>query len=134
MVTHPAATGVAVVARPEEMAVTEAVEAVAALRGHGLPVAAAVLNAVREGDLGDADARALRTAAENGDPVARAAAGAALRRARRAAADRAHLERLGTGTGLPVIRLPAIVRRRFDLAAVERLAEAIPANGRPGAM
>lgn len=135
VVTHPAATGIAVVAQPEEMAVTEAVEAAATLRGHGLPVAAAVLNGVREGGLADADARALRTAAENGDPAARAAAGAALRRARRAGADRAHLERLGAGTGLPVITLPAVVSRRFDLAAVERLADALPANGgRPEAM
>lgn len=129
VVTHPAATGIAVVAQPEEMAVTEAVEAAATLRGHGMPVAAAVLNAVREGELADADARALRIAAENGDPAARAAARAALRRARRADADRAHLARLGAGTGLPVICLPAVVRRRFDLAAVERLADAIPADG-----
>ena len=48
VVSHPAATGVAIVARPEELAVSEAVEAAAALRERGLPVAAAVLNGVRE--------------------------------------------------------------------------------------
>ena len=75
--------------------------------------------------------------------IAIAVAGAAQRVAHRAE-QRAHFEglvehlhraeqasRLGAGIGLPVVELPELVRRRFDLAAIGILADALAASGEP---
>ncbi len=135
VVTHPAATGVAIVARPEELAVAEAVEASAALRERGMPVAAAVLNGVR-GDRFRADEEpALSAVAAREDGPASRAAAAGLRHLARQRSDDGYRRRLAEGTGLPVLELPEIVRRRFDLGALGTLADALAAaasrNGRP---
>ena len=136
VVSHPAATGITLVARPEELSVTEAVEAAGILRAHGLPVAAAVLNGVRDERFADAEAPALEAAAAGPPGTNREAVTAALAHLARQRSDAGYRERLATGTGLPVLELPEIVRRRFDLAAVERLAAALGGaigapNGRP---
>jgi anion-transporting ArsA/GET3 family ATPase len=135
VVRHPAATGIAVVARPEELAVAEAVEAAQTLVRDGMPVAAAILNGVRAERFSSADEPALEAAAGGGaaGPV-REAATAALRHLELQRADAGYRERIAA-TGLPVIDLPRLVCRRFDLAALEALAGALrdgaSGNGRP---
>lgn len=124
VVSHPAATGVVVVALPEELAVAEAVEAATTLAGHGLPVAATVLNGVRPPRFADEDVPALTAVAGGAGPVA-GGAGAALRHLEHQRADAAYRARLAEGTGLPVIELPRLVRRRIDLDAVGELADVL---------
>lgn len=136
VVSHPGATGITLVARPDELSVTEAVEGAAMLREGGLPVAAAVLNGVRERRFSDSEAPALEAAAAGPQGAERDAAGAALAHLARQHADAGYRERLAAEIGLPVLELPEIVERRFDLAALERLAAALGAaigaqNGRP---
>lgn len=135
VVAHPAATGIAVVARPEELAVAEAVEAAWALRARGLPVAATVLNGVRERRFSPGDEPALAALATAGDgPPARAGA-AGLRHLHEQLADAAYARRLAADTELPVLELPQLVRRRLDLGALQGLAatlgDELSRNGRP---
>lgn len=132
VIEHPAATGVAVVARPDELSVTEALEALARLRERGLPVALAVLNAVSATRFGDDEEAALRRAAAEAPAPARDAAAAGLRHLERQRAEDEHRRRLREESGLPVLELPAVVRRRFDLPALEPLAGAAAAAIRPG--
>jgi anion-transporting ArsA/GET3 family ATPase len=126
VVSHPDATGIVLVALPEELAVSEAVEAAATLSGHGLPVAAAVLNGVRPPRFGDGDAPALEAVADSEGPVGEAAR-ASLRHLVHQRSDAAYRERLNAGTGLPVIELPRLVRRRIDLEALDVLADTLAA-------
>lgn len=122
VVSHPGATGIAVVARPEELSVTEAVEATEILRRQALPVAAAVLNGVREPRFGGDDEPVLRRMADAGDPRAQVAARASLEHLEGARHDAAYRERLERESGLPVTSLPQLVRRRMGVPAIEELA------------
>lgn len=134
VVSHPAATGIVIVALPEELPVSEAIEAATSLRGHGLPVAAAVLNAVRFDRFAAGDAPALTGALEHGSAPVREAARAALEHLGHQQADAAYRERLGSETGLPVIDLPEIITRRFDIASLAALADALALDaGTPAA-
>lgn len=122
VVSHPAATGIAIVALPEELAVSEAVEAATILRGHGLPVAAAVLNGVHPRRFSDDEGPVLeRVASETDGPVGGAARAAATHLGHQRT-DAEYRARLAEGCGVPVIDLPRLVRRRMDLAAVQELA------------
>lgn len=127
VIAHPAATGIVIVARPQELAVAEAIEATATLRGHGLPVAAAVLNGVHPPRFSPADAPALATVAEDPGPAGEAAR-AALRHLQSQEDDDVYRTRLEAESGLPVIELPRVVRRRIDLGALELLADALSAG------
>jgi anion-transporting ArsA/GET3 family ATPase len=131
VVQHPAATGVAVVARPDELPVGEACDAVERLDELGVPVAAAILNAAipRRIDAEEADALGAALAGDVG-PAGRAAAEAAL--AELAAAERqgTHRERLES-TRLPVLELPLLASGRIDEAAIDRLAAALLDQLRP---
>ena len=119
VVSHPAATGIVIVAQPQELAVAEAIEATATLRGHGLPVAAAVLNGVHPARFCRIRrARRSRAVADAPGAVGEAAR-AALRHLEQQGDDAAYRARLADGTGLPVIDLPRVVRRRIDLPALE---------------
>jgi len=131
VVSHPAATGIVIVARPHELAVAEAIEATQTMRGHGLPVAAAVLNGVHPERFSTDDAPALAAVAEDPGPLGEAAR-AGLRHLERQEDDDAYRARLVAETGLPVIDLPRLVRPRIDLPALELLADALAA-GVPGA-
>jgi anion-transporting ArsA/GET3 family ATPase len=136
VISHPAATGIALVARPEELAVTEAVEAAGILRDAGLPVAATVLNGVRDARFAPSDAPALREAVRMADGPPREAVAAALRHLEHQERDAAYRHRLAEGSDLPVIELPELVRRRFDLTAIETLADVMAGavadgDGRP---
>lgn len=124
VVSHPAATGIVIVARPQELAVAEAIEATGTLRGHGLPVAAVVLNGLHTGRFSPGDVPAL-TAVAAGDGAVGEAARAALRHIEQQGDDDAYRARLGAETGLPVIDLPRVVRRRIDLEALELLADVL---------
>lgn len=127
VVSHPAATGIMIVARPQELAVAEAIEATQILRGHGLPVAAAVLNGVHPDRFSADDADPLGVVAADPGPIGQAAR-AALRNLGHQEDDAAYRTRLAADTGLPVIDLPRIVRRRIDVSALELLADALAAG------
>jgi anion-transporting ArsA/GET3 family ATPase len=110
VIRHPGATGIAVVARPEDLAVSEALEAIATLRDKGLPVTCAVVNAVRRSAFGPADVAALRTAmaSSSAGDAERAAAGAAIAAAEGAAHDDREVEGLARAAGIAVAVLPAV--------------------------
>ncbi|MGD9695023.1 MAG: ArsA family ATPase [Thermoleophilia bacterium] len=131
VITHPAATGVMVVARPQELPVSEAAEATAHLRRHGLPVAAAVMNGMGARRFGPDDEAPLRAAAAGSADDVRAAAGLALAHLDRQRAEDAYARRLAAETGLPVTVLPRIVRPmdRDALAVLaDALGEGVPAR------
>jgi anion-transporting ArsA/GET3 family ATPase len=131
VIHHPAATGVAVVAIPEELAVSEAIEAVAALRERDLPVAAAIINAMRASQMTPADEAPLRAVADGtaGD-AERAAARAAIDTLVAARHDADEAEALVRGTGLPVVSLPEVADLQPGSGGLERLAAALMADGR----
>lgn len=123
VVSHPAATGIVLVARPEELSVTEAAEAAEALRRGGLPVAAAVLNGLRPARFADHEEPALRRlAGDPGDGPASVAARMSLEHLQGRRHDVAYRARLEEGTGLPVAALPQLVRRRMGVTALADLA------------
>lgn len=127
VIRHPQATGVAVVARPEDLAVTEAVEAVAALRAKGLPVTCAVMNGVRRSPFGPGDRQALavaREAAVAGSPE-RAAADAALAVATGADHDAREVDGLAQAGGLPVAVLPEVPDLSPGSGGLEALSAAL---------
>jgi anion-transporting ArsA/GET3 family ATPase len=141
VVSHPAATGIALVARPEELAVTEALEAAGALRARGLPVALAVMNGAAERRFDADEARvmagavgALRAAPAGtraGEGVL-AALEAALQQREREIEDGEQTGRLAAGAGVPVLELP-LLPRRLDVVGVGELADAIAASPVSGA-
>ena len=125
VISHPAATGVALVARPDELPVGEALDAVERLDELGVPVAAAVLNATTPQRFSVQDDQALRAALADGMPVAgRTAAAAALDERVRAGREREQCARL-VAAGLPVIELPRLTGARVDDEGVAELAEAL---------
>lgn len=130
VVRHPGATGIAVVARPEDLAVTEAVEAIAILRGKGMPVTCAVVNGVRRSPFGPADAQAL--SAVQGDPSAgeaeRAAATAALAMVAGAEHDEREVEGLARDGGVPVAVLPEVPDLSPGSGGLETLSAALMAD------
>lgn len=129
VIHHPAATGVVVVATPEDLAVSEAIEAVATLRDRGLPVAAAVMNAVRSSTVMATDAPPLAAVvAGAGADAARAAARAALDTLVAARHDADETTSLRVGTGLPVASLPQVSDLRPGSGGLERLAAALMAD------
>ncbi len=124
VITHPAATGVALVALPDELPVSEAIDAARILRERSIPLALAVLNQRSERRFAETEAGALTAATIETEGVAQAAADAALRHLDRQAIEAAHAERLASGTGLPVLSLPRVVDDPFDLEAIGTLATA----------
>jgi anion-transporting ArsA/GET3 family ATPase len=134
VVSHPAATGIAVVARPEELAVSEAVETVATLHDRELPVAACVLNAIsahRFAAVDEAPLAAAREAATGGEPGVAAALDAALAHRERQAGEEALAARLVDEVDVPVVELPLLARRRVDLPEIGALADAMSAGREP---
>lgn len=136
LLSDPAVTGVVVVASPEEMPVTEALELVDDLVGTGVDLAAVVVNRVlpelfgrAEEEVFDrlADAEASqRLAAASGHPVAGVLEAARLAvRLRRTRA--AHLTRLrqGLGPGTDVLYVPELFSRSHGRRATRQVAEAL---------
>lgn len=123
VISHPAATGILLVARPDELSVTEAVEATATLRRDGLPVAAAVLNGVREPRFAPDEVRVLEElSGPDRPPAVAAAAAASLRRLDHERRDRAFAGRLRDETGLPLVQVPHLVRRHIGVAELKVMA------------
>lgn len=134
VIRHPAATGVAVVAAPEDLAVTEAVEAVGALRSKGLPVTCAVVNAVRRSPFTDADVRALRAAvaAPGASDADRAAALAAVAVAEGAEHDAREVAGLARDAALPVAVLPVVADLSPGSGGLEALSAALMSDAAIG--
>lgn len=123
VISHPAATGVAVVARPDELPIGEAIDAVERLDELGVPVGSAILNAATPWRFDDDDERALRATLEHqpsgGGAAAARAALDELERARREAGLRDRL----VAAGLPLLELPLLTRARGDAEAIGVLAD-----------
>jgi anion-transporting ArsA/GET3 family ATPase len=130
VIRHPGATGIVVVARPEDLAISEALEAIQTLRNKGLPVACAVVNAVRRSAFGPADVAALRTAmaAPTAGDAARAAAGAAVAAAEGAAHDDREVDGLAHAAGVPVAVLPVARGLSPGSGGLEALSAALLAS------
>lgn len=123
VIAHPAATGILIVARPDELSVTEAAEAAATLTEQGLPVAATVLNGVREPRFAADEVGALRALAEADGAVAvGTAARAALRHLDHEQRDARFARRLADETGLAPALVPQLVRRHIGVAELTILA------------
>jgi anion-transporting ArsA/GET3 family ATPase len=128
VIQHPGATGVAVVARPEELAVSESIETVAALHERGLPVAAVVANAVTARRFAPEEEDVLLALAASPDPTVAGTAEAALGHLARQAEEEALLERLADAVDVPVLELPRLLRPRTPLEALEPIADALAAS------
>lgn len=124
VISHPAATGIAVVARPDELPVSEALDAIDRLRAAELPVAAAILNCITPRRFSDEDVAALESARALVNGSERGAIDAALAESRRAAREARHARDL-EGGGVPVIRLPLLARGAGRLAGLEELASTV---------
>lgn len=122
VVSHPGATGIAVVARPEELSVTEALEAVQSLRDSGLPVAAAVMNGMSPARFDTGEEAILSALAAPGPGPVATAARLSLRQLEESRHDRAHLRRFRDESGLPVTVLPQLVRRNMGITGLGVLA------------
>lgn len=130
VIHHPAATGIVVVAQPEELAVSEALEAVQTLRSRDLPVAAAIMNAVAPSAFTEGDEPALTVVAadQSAHDASRAAARAALASLRRSRHDAMETEALAGGSGVPVATLPVVPDLRPGSGGLERLAAVLMAD------
>jgi anion-transporting ArsA/GET3 family ATPase len=105
MLSDPQRTGVVVVARPEEMAVNEALALQGALPERlGLRVDLFVVNGLEPGRFDAAEAGALAAAAPDSGP-----ARIALAQSERVRAQRAELARLRRSAQAPVVTLPQLV-------------------------
>lgn len=121
------ATGVAVVARPEEMAVNEAVELERALAGEAAGTRFSIDRVLANGVFPDrfspADVTTIeRAASVLGPGPAADALTAATQENRRAAAQRRQLERLGRQVSAPVSELPFLFESDLGVEQLERLA------------
>jgi anion-transporting ArsA/GET3 family ATPase len=121
------ATGVALVARPEEMAVNEAIELEGALAhpedNTSFSIDRVIANGVFPDRFGDDEAERLARLEERADGAAAAALAAAAEEHRRARAQRRQLERLRKGVEEPVAELPFLFESDLAAAHIDRLAE-----------
>lgn len=130
VIHHPAATGIVVVAQPDELAVSEALEAVQTLRSRDLPVATAIMNAVAPSAFTEGDEPALTVVAadQSADDASRAAARAALASLRRSRHDARETAALAGGSGIPVATLPVVPDLSPGSGGLERLAAVLMAD------
>jgi anion-transporting ArsA/GET3 family ATPase len=105
---------------PEEMAVNEALELVAALRALDLNVARLVVNLVQPEPVSGAVAELVRAAGSTGDPPAWSIPAAAALSAQRV--QRASIERLSRAVDGPIIRLPIAPGGSLDEASLVEIA------------
>ncbi len=122
LVSDPERTAVVAVARPEEMPVNETLQLRRELRDAiGLPVSLAVVNRLLPSRLSAAEARALATHAAHVGGASSIAVDAALRRHRRAKAERAQLARLRRGLDCPVVSMRELLHPALDAHAIRTL-------------
>lgn len=134
VVKHQAATGIVLVARPEELPVTEAVEAAATLRAGQFPVAAAIMNGMAPRRFRAEDASVLGRV-DLRDPRTAAVIRGALRADHHARVEHSHLAELQAGTGLVPQVLPdlgPVVIAQSELGLLADALDGAPAAaGRP---
>ncbi len=119
LVEDPSCTAVVLVATPEELPVSEALEAAAALRGDGLPLAGVIANGAYPPLFAAEEAARLASVDADGRPLAAAALRAAASRAARTEDQREQLDRLGDDV---LAELPFLFEARVGAAAVGALA------------
>ena len=128
-VGDPAQTGVAVVARGEEMAVNESIELEAALRGDderpGFAVERIYVNGLYPERFNPEERERIRSLATRAAPPAAGPLRAAAREAERASEQRAQAERLRSATSAPLTELPFVFAPRLGAAELQRLSEAL---------
>jgi anion-transporting ArsA/GET3 family ATPase len=117
LLDDPDRTAVVLVTTPEELPVSETLEAIDDLSGEGFPLAGVIANAVYEGLFDAADADALSEVDARG--AASAAAAAARSRLARTADQHEQLERVRPC----LAELPFLFERRLDIPAVASLGE-----------
>jgi anion-transporting ArsA/GET3 family ATPase len=124
LLADPERTGYVAVALPEEMPVNETLELERRLpEAIGTGLAAIVVNAVWPERFSAADAKVLRSAADNGHvPGAAPALGAALTAHERARSQRGHVRRLRRAANARVVTLPYLFGADLGLPEYERLA------------
>jgi hypothetical protein len=129
LLVDPAVTSLALVTLPEEMPVSEAIELDQQVRALlGIPRGALLVNAVPEPRFPDGERGPLRALEAEPAPLGPAARAAELLALRAEQAAR-QVARVRAAVDLPVTVLPLVPAERWDLAAVERLAEAIDRGG-----
>ena len=123
----PERTGVAIVARPEEMAVNETIALADALDADpgGFAIDAVLANAVQAGRFEVSEIEELERLSDSAGAAGAAAAAAALRHARRAESQREQLDRLRDAVHAPVRELPLLVGPSFGTHELGALAEAL---------
>jgi anion-transporting ArsA/GET3 family ATPase len=114
---NPDRTAVLLVTTPEELPVSETLEAIEDVSGDGFPLAGVIANAVYEELFDGADADALSGVEARG--AASAAAAAARSRLARTADQREQLERVRPC----LAELPFLFESRLDIPAVASLGE-----------
>lgn len=118
-------TGIAIVARGEEMAVTEAIAIEEELGGSsGLAVDAILANAVYPQRFSSAEIELIASAEPTDGPL-RAALGSALSEAARARAQRGQLDRLEAATDTPLTELPYAFAERVGAPELRAIAAAL---------
>ena len=117
LLDDPDRTAVVLVTTPEELPVSETIEAIDDLTQEGFPLAGVIANAVYEPLFDRADAEALADVDKRG--AASAAAAAARSRLARTADQREQLDRVRPF----LAELPFLFERRLDIPAVASLAE-----------
>jgi anion-transporting ArsA/GET3 family ATPase len=125
-ITDHDATGVAIVALPEEMPVNESASLEDSLTDEiGMAVDRVYMNALYPERFSKGEFEELERALEQADGPARAAVWAALSEHRRCRSQRAQLQRLKRAVSSPVKTLPFIFKPQLDVPSLERLAGAL---------
>jgi anion-transporting ArsA/GET3 family ATPase len=125
-VTDQDATGVAIVALPEEMPVNESASLEESLTGEiGMAVDRVYMNALYPERFSKGEASELERALDDAEGPAQAAVRAALSEHRRCRSQRAQLQRLKRAVSSPVKTLPFIFKPQLDVRSLERLAGAL---------
>jgi anion-transporting ArsA/GET3 family ATPase len=120
LITDPVATGVAIVAIPEEMAVNESAELAEALAAAGVALDGIFVNGLLPDRFSDAELERLH---EVGEELPAAALEAALQEGERARTQRRELERLRSLLATaPIHELPLLFTSGFGRTELERLA------------
>ena len=129
LLVDPGVTSLLIVTLPEEMPVSEAIELDQQVRGLlGIPRGALLVNAVPEPRFPEGERTPLRELAAEPAPLGPAARAAELLALRAELAAR-QVARARAEIDLPVTVLPLVATDRWDLAALERLAEALDRGG-----
>jgi anion-transporting ArsA/GET3 family ATPase len=121
LLDDPDRTAVVLVTTPEELPVSETIEAIDDLAVEGFPLAGVIANAVYEPLFDGADAEALAEIDRRG--AASAAAAAARSRLARTADQREQLDRVRPF----LAELPFLFERRLDIPAIASLGERLEA-------